>query len=542
LLSQQVWQMSKQREKSQFGLSGLINTVIVVAVAIYFSLFFLHEGYFTNLDQAKLVKYGEVILEQGRVFSVNLFSYTAPDYPFINHHWGVGVIFYLIHWVSGLEGLTVAVMLINLLAMLWMLYMAKHSGNLRIGILIVLFMFPLLTARPQPRPEMFSLLFFVLNITLLHAWYNRKLPDKFLWALPLMQLIWVNLHILFYFGLFLQGVMLLQLMLHQGKRQHLRFFAIIFFAGIAATFINPAFAKGLFYPLLIMGDIRYAVSENMTLFQVYELKRDTVEIYHIEASILLALLFLWYWIKNPKQLRTHLYLFIWLTAFLVLFFWKVRANVFFAYLMVLVALHIADSIPAAGRRKAGRIALVATLLVVIVARLFLYNLYDPYKDGFLKPGLGLDEKMAGGADYFIKNELKGPIFNNFDIGDYLIYHLYPQEKVFVDGRPEAYPPEFFSDKLVPALFEQRKWLDLNYEYKFNVVFLGYHTQVLGFVQRLFYDDGWFLAYRDEYTIIFLRRGRENDHLVRRELLQRSTLREIEENFRRNYDMMIRGAY
>jgi hypothetical protein len=48
----------------------------------------------------------------------------------------------------------------------------------------------------------------------------------------------------------------------------------------------------------------------------------------------------------------------------------------------------------------------------------------------------------------IAKNLKGPIFNNFDIGSYLIFRLYNKSlpagrQVFVDGRPEAYPASFF---------------------------------------------------------------------------------------------------
>jgi len=60
--------------------------------------------------------------------------------------------------------------------------------------------------------------------------------------------------------------------------------------------------------------------------------------------------------------------------------------------------------------------------------------------------------------------------------------------------------------------------------------------MLSFVQRLYYDDGWFLAYSDDYTIIFLRRGPKNDHLVRLALLNRKALHEIVEIFGRNEEI------
>jgi hypothetical protein len=46
-------------------------------------------------------------------------------------------------------------------------------------------------------------------------------------------------------------------------------------------------------------------------------------------------------------------------------------------------------------------------------------------------GLGIEnEKMNNSAYYFRRNNLSGPIMNNMNIGSYLIFHLFPKEKVF----------------------------------------------------------------------------------------------------------------
>src|SRR5439155_19342363 len=36
------------------------------------------------------------------------------------------------------------------------------------------------------------------------------------------------------------------------------------------------------------------------------------------------------------------------------------------------------------------------------------------------------------------NHIQGPLLNNFNIGGYLIHYLFPQHRVYVDSRPEAY--------------------------------------------------------------------------------------------------------
>jgi hypothetical protein len=518
-------------------LPNLFKVVLTITFAVYFSMFFLNQHDQTGgFDHAKLVKYGEVIWQEGRVFNTNYFSHTAPDYPFINHHWLTGLVFYPLHQIAGFAGLSILALLINLAAMLMMFWWSARSGNFWIALLVMLFAAPMLASRHQPRPEMFSVLFFVANLRLLHAWYNGFLNRRYLWILPVMQLLWANLHILFYFGIFLQGTIFLQLLVNQEKRKEWKYFGAVMLAGIIACFMNPAFAQGVFYPFRIMGEIEYAVSENMSLIYHRSMSGQTTGYLFFEFALFVGAVVLYYWIKNPRELRTHFYPALWLLVFAALFIWRIRANVFFAYTLVLASTYLASKINVQEEKIARRAGIIGLVVIIFFARMLPNTPYDPWYGGYLKRGMGVNEKMDAGANYFIRNHLQGPIFNNFDIGDYLIYHLYPQERVFVDSRPEAYPRGFFTDKLVPALFDQGKWLALEHEYKFNVVFLGYHTQVLNFVQRLYYDDGWFLAYSDEYTIIFLRRRPKNDHLVRQTLLERKALHEIVEIFRRNEEM------
>lgn len=63
------------------------------------------------------------------------------------------------------------------------------------------------------------------------------------------------------------------------------------------------------------------------------------------------------------------------------------------------------------------------------------------------------------ADYMLDNQISGRIFNEYDIGGYLIYRLSPDSKVYIDGRTNIlYPIEhmhqFFDAITLPASFDQ----------------------------------------------------------------------------------------
>ena len=73
------------------------------------------------------------------------------------------------------------------------------------------------------------------------------------------------------------------------------------------------------------------------------------------------------------------------------------------------------------------------------------NSYQFLSSHWQEKGIGLAKDDQKAAEFFKKENIQGPIFNNYDIGGYLIYYLYPGQKVFVDNRPEVYPKEFLQN-------------------------------------------------------------------------------------------------
>ena len=60
----------------------------------------------TAVDIGRHIKNGELILSgNSEVLYKNFYSFTYPDYPFINHHWFFGVISYGIARMSGFEAM-----------------------------------------------------------------------------------------------------------------------------------------------------------------------------------------------------------------------------------------------------------------------------------------------------------------------------------------------------------------------------------------------------------------------------------------------------
>ena len=54
--------------------------------------------------------------------------------------------------------------------------------------------------------------------------------------------------------------------------------------------------------------------------------------------------------------------------------------------------------------------------------------------GSLQLGVAVWTIPSGAADYLVEHHVTGPMFNTYEQGGYLIWRMWPQERVFIDGR------------------------------------------------------------------------------------------------------------
>jgi len=106
--------------------------------------------------------------------------------------------------------------------------------------------------------------------------------------------------------------------------------------------------------------------------------------------------------------------------------------------------------------------------------------------------------------------MQGRIFNNYVVGNYLIYGLYPQEQIYVDARPEAYPASFFNDYW--RMFKDQKFFNEQVnKYDINAVVLNVAIDdpaiIRPFLIPLIHSKDWIPVYADG-TITILARNRE----------------------------------
>jgi amino acid transporter len=159
------------------------------------------------------------------------------------------------------------------------------------------------------------------------------------------------------------------------------------------------------------------------------------------------------------------------------------------------------------------------LFVVLVIIVFFFNFFTqsriflPLKSDL---GTGLLPDVNKSIEFFEENSLSGPIFNNYDIGSFLIFHLFPKEKVFVDNRPEAYPATFFEEEYIPMQENEKIWEKLDNFYQFNIIFFYRHDATpwgQPFLIKRLEDPNWAPVFIDELTIIFLKDNPANQTII-----------------------------
>jgi tetratricopeptide (TPR) repeat protein len=109
------------------------------------------------------------------------------------------------------------------------------------------------------------------------------------------------------------------------------------------------------------------------------------------------------------------------------------------------------------------------------------------------------------VDYLVDRRIGGPIYNHLNFGGYLIGRLWPDERVFIDGRLEVMGEEFYEEYL--NINAGPGWPAMMERYEPRVALVP-HT-FLKLVTRLDRDSRWALVKLDGVGALFLRVSTEN---------------------------------
>jgi hypothetical protein len=150
---------------------------------------------------------------------------------------------------------------------------------------------------------------------------------------------------------------------------------------------------------------------------------------------------------------------------------------------------------------------IVCLLILIEANYYLSGRYYALTYQNSSPTLVAVQDAKPALDFLLQNNLPQPIFNNFDIGSYIIYRTYPKYKVFIDGRPEAYPASFFQNTYIPLQEDYAKFKSEDQRVGFNTVIFSITDQnprTTNFLNSISHDRDWKIVFLDQFMIILVK--------------------------------------
>lgn len=506
-----------------FYLNKSKQLIVIIGLSLFASLFFLQKTNLMASDLGRHLKNGEIIITSKQPIINNLYSYTYPDYPSIAHHWGFGVIAFGIYKLAGFTGLTIFNATLFFLTIVLILVYSAKRVSLAYTCLGFFLTLPLLTYRTEIRPETISALFVISMLYILTS--NIHPPFKVL-SVFFLQLLWVNIHVFFVFGLFLTTTFLLTQLVN-GDNRGARLTLIILIAQALASLVNPYGLQGALYPLKILNDYGYRIVENQTPFLLLKIIPSPIYYYLLTISAVTVVLTV---LSIRNIIKKDLFFSLVSMVFLLGSLKMVRLIPYFgifalfslSYCFYTLNLTYGDFVKRLLSKPVVLISLGGAGAVIAFV-LITSNLYNP----FTNFGAGLMPRVSNSADFFKENSLKGPIFNNYDAGGYLIFYLYPKQKVFVDNRPEAYPSNFFKNEYVPMQEKEAIWVKLNDRYNFNTIYFYRHDYTpwaQPFLISRLNDPAWAPVYVDDYALILLKRTATNESVIKRYELPKELFR------------------
>lgn len=458
-----------------------LGLALCVTLAIAFLLPVTPQDYWWYL------RVGRDTLAAGALPRIDTLSYTQAGSPVVNFSWGAAVLFWLIY---KLGGLTLTVLVRGLLvalaySLVWLT--ARRLGAGRIGAALVFLLAVLASSNNWSiRPQLFAYPLFALALYLLYRWQNGD--RKAVWWLPLISLLWVNLH-----GSFIMLILLTGAALVFGRGDK-RLLALAFAGILLATLVNPRGpgAWTYVYDSLTLPSQQFSAEWHPPVNSGWQMN---IFFLWLLAFPLLA-------VFSPRKLD-HLE-WTWFLGFGFLALWGERYVIWFVFILtVLTSLMLADwENKYLGDPKPGSPALNLTLSLAFV--LLPLALLPGVRDAWWPEAPSVTENTPIAATEWLaaRPDLPGPLWAEIGFASYLEFAL-PERPTWVDTRFEVFPVEQWQayKNITEATYNWESLLDASGA---NLLIFSTMNQP-DLLDALAGSPGWCELYRDDVAVIY-RRG------------------------------------
>lgn len=451
------------------------------------------------------------MLEKQKLIDSDIFSHTAFGTPWTAHEWLSEIIMASIHNIAGLEGVLCFFLLIASLS-LWLLFkITEKSANQWVAFGCIALTLAFSQAHLVARPHLFTWLGMLVTLSILTNGGKR------LYWLPVVTVVWANLHGGFIIGLVLQIIFIFGAVieahqhtkakwsdvLYQQKTQ-----AIVLLLSILVIGLNPSGYMLLVFP--------FQVSQGVFSVAINEWTAPNMQELWAFRFYLVAFFFL---ISLTRSSIT------WTERLLIVFFLNAALTHIRHISLMLIALTPFTarmlntyldkwrlrSLPRKERNTLQLSAKSGPLMTILVTLVLLISSSVDHRSLiFMTPKKMFKvetEQLNQLVDYLDKNLPSGNMYNEYGLGGYLLYALTPPPKVFIDGRADMYGEQILADygTIVTSSSGREELLE-KYEIDWVV-----HEKESQLVKDLIRSSDWDPVFRNSHYAVLVKKDKRDNH-------------------------------
>lgn len=478
------------------------------------------------------IRTGDLIRQTGTVPRHDVFSHTMPGSEWFAWEWLADVLMSHLHENYGLAGITGAAVFLLCLcyALLYQLMKARGSDSIAACALTLLAAMASLV-HWLARPHLLSILLMLVWCAAIESWRrkgSRTWQKKLIYALPLLVLLWANLHGAFAVTFAMLVVYavgdLLENIGHQELRkdvfrQIIRTYVPVGLASALATLVTP-------YGFGLWQHLWHYLTDTRLLAQIDEFQSPD---FHTLDGKLIELLSLLAAIAGARAARMRRFTDIGLLLLWSYLTLQSQRHVTLAAVVMtpIIAEHSTALLRAAAARltqstsgKAQRWQAVITwyrgimhidrqltgasvyAAVAVFLLLLLSGRWNGLTETLLHPRFDERTLPVAATEFIARSDLKGNPYAPDQFGGYLIYRLYPEIRVFVDGRSDFYRTGPLFDEYLRLATIKPDWAEILNRYDVRWLLLR-RDEPLSIVARA--TGQWIDIYHDHTAQVLVRK-------------------------------------
>lgn len=387
---------------------------------------------FNDTDTWWHLKMGQVMWTTHVIPTTDIFSYTTNHHAWVPHEWLAQLSMYAFYVAGGYRGIMLWLFLsAAAIFVLGYLLCAIYSGNLKTAFVGALTVWIFSTVGLSPRPQLLGYLLMLVELIFIELARTRS--ARWLYGLPPLFAIWVNVHGSFSFGMIILAVtvacsyvsgqwgLIVSRPWNKDARNWLTFCAVL---SVLALAINPDGPRQILYPIDLLINqpvslkfvqewlpLTIASGRGLAFFATLAFIGVVVAVKQSAIRLEEAVLLCGAGVSALQHSR------------LVIVFGLIAAPIVARFIAPLWDQYDAHS---------DRPWLNAIMMAGVVAVVWVAFPSQSKLDKIVR-----EKNPTEAVRYIRENHLTGPMLNAYDFGGYLIWAL-PEQPVFIDGRADVY--------------------------------------------------------------------------------------------------------